>query len=216
MGKRDKAGGPFELSRRDFLKVAGAGTAAVAAGDLAFRPSRADAAAVAATYHTTCPYCSASCGQMVDVDASGNVLDIYGDYNSPINNGGLCAKGAGGFQLATNARRVGAWAAAHPVKAAFTYDAAYEATGKDGVAYYRAQNGTWSKMDLTTALDEIATKLIAARAVDTDGWSTANSRYSSKSVAFFGSSHMNNEQNYLYRKIIANFGTQNTEHQARI
>jgi hypothetical protein len=40
--------------------------------------------------------------------------------------------------------------------------------------------------------------------------------YNSKSVAFFGSSHMNNESNYIYRKIIANFGTSNVEHQARI
>jgi anaerobic selenocysteine-containing dehydrogenase len=40
--------------------------------------------------------------------------------------------------------------------------------------------------------------------------------YNSKAVAFFGSSHMNNESNYIYRKMIANFGTSNVEHQARI
>jgi anaerobic selenocysteine-containing dehydrogenase len=40
--------------------------------------------------------------------------------------------------------------------------------------------------------------------------------YNSKGVAFFGSSHLNNDANYLYRKIIANFGTSNVEHQARI
>jgi anaerobic selenocysteine-containing dehydrogenase len=35
-------------------------------------------------------------------------------------------------------------------------------------------------------------------------------------VQFFGSSHINNEQNYLYRKIVADFGTSQVEHQARI
>ena len=40
--------------------------------------------------------------------------------------------------------------------------------------------------------------------------------YNSKAVAFFGSSHMNNESNYIYRKLVANFGTSNVEHQARI
>ena len=56
--------------------------------------------------------------------------------------------------------------------------------------------------------------LVAARgALPHDGTPSA---YNSKSVAFFGSSHMNNESNYMYRKIIANFGSSNVEHQARI
>ncbi len=89
--KGDTQGGKG-LSRRDFLKVSAAGAALGASGfDFALRPSLANAADVAATYHTTCPYCSASCGQLVDVDASGNVLDVYGDYMSPLNGGGLCA-----------------------------------------------------------------------------------------------------------------------------
>jgi len=58
---------------------------------------------------------------------------------------------------------------------------------------------------------EIATTLVSARGVVNQ----ANG-HNSKGVAFFGSSHMNNESNYMYRKIIANFGTSNTEHQARI
>ncbi len=53
--------------------------------------------------------------------------------------------------------------------------------------------------------------MVTARGAVTD----ANG-YNSKGVAFLGSSHMNNEPNYLYRKLIANFGTSNTEHQARI
>jgi hypothetical protein len=50
---------------------------------------------------------------------------------------------------------------------------------------------------------------------DVKGYFLSNG-YNSKNVAFFGSSHMNNEQNYTYRKTIAQFGTSNVEHQARI
>lgn len=209
MGKRDEDGGKgFQLTRRQFLKASAATAAAGAAGlDFAARASSAVAAEVAETYHTTCPYCSASCGQLVDVDASGNVLDIYGDHMSPFNDGGLCSKGAGTFQLVTNPRRIGAWAGPHPVSNTFAYDATYT----DGIAYKRTGNGAWSKMSLDAALAEIAPALKTAR-----GDVTPANGYNSKGVAFFGSSHLNNEQNIAYRRLIAQFGTSNVEHQARI
>ncbi|MBE0477199.1 MAG: twin-arginine translocation signal domain-containing protein [Coriobacteriia bacterium] len=212
MAQRDKDGGKLTLSRRDFLKVTGAAAAAGATGmELAFTPSRAFAADVAAIYHTTCPYCSASCGQLVDVDIDGNVLDVYGDPQSPFNAGGLCAKGAGAHQLVTNRRRIGAFAGTHPVNSVFAHDAGYT----DGIAYKRTGDGAWSKMDLTAAFGEIATAMMAAR--DANGAApAAGNGYNSKQVAFFGSSHMNNEQNYAYRRLIAQFGTTNVEHQARI
>lgn len=209
MGKRDEDGGKgFQLTRRQFLKASAATAAAGAAGlDFAARASSAVAAEVAETYHTTCPYCSASCGQLVDVDASGNVLDIYGDHMSPFNDGGLCSKGAGTFQLVTNPRRIGAWAGPHPVSNTFAYDATYT----DGIAYKRTGNGAWSKMSLDAALAEIAPALKTAR-----GDVTPANGYNSKGVAFFGSSHLNNEQNIAYRRLIAQFGSSNVEHQARI
>jgi len=208
MAEQDKDVQKSGISRRAFLKASAAATALGGAGlDFAMRPSMAAAAEVAETYHTTCPYCSASCGQLVDVDADGNVLDVYGDMQSPYSQAGLCAKGAGAYQLVTNPRRIGAWAGAHPVDNVFAYDATYT----DGVAYKRTGNDPWQKMDLQTAMDEIAVGMLAAR-----GTVDAANGYNSKKVAFFGSSHLNNEQNYLFRKIIANFGTSNTEHQARI
>jgi len=171
-------------------------------------------------FHTTCPYCSASCGQIIAVgDVTGDVYDVYGDVDSPINNGGLCAKGAGAFQLVNNKRRLGAFAGTHPVNPKFAYDAS--PTYTDGIAYKRLGNGDWNKIALTTALTEIAagdagvshTGLVAMRGDITPGMSVESN---AKSVQFFGSSHMNNEQNYTYRKLIAQFGTSLTEHQARI
>jgi formate dehydrogenase major subunit len=206
------------ISRRAFVTSAAVATTAVGCGfDIAFDAAKAlayenDAVNFKVTT-TTCPYCSASCGQRVvkalttlNGATVGSIVDIYGDFESPMNSGGLCAKGAGSLQLVNNSRRIGAWTAAHPVNAVFAADGT-----TNGVAYKRTGNGPWSAVALNVAMDDIAAKMVTARTAVTD----ANG-YNSKGVAFLGSSHMNNEPNYLYRKLIANFGTSNTEHQARI
>ena len=234
MGERDKSPGRYELSRRDFLKVSAAGAAAGMALDLVPTPAAAitvdgpDTTVV--TKHTTCPYCSAQCGQLVAVgDKTGRVYDIYGDFDSPTSRGGLCAKGAGAYQLATNLRRAGVAGFAGDAnfagkaypdgsRAMFAYaDPATNPTVVDadgGVAYKRTGNGTWGRMKLSDALGEIGPALVSARGgVPTPG-STAASNM--KGVQYFGSSHINNEQNYLYRKLVADFGTSRVEHQARI
>ncbi|PKQ37978.1 MAG: hypothetical protein CVT59_05175 [Actinobacteria bacterium HGW-Actinobacteria-1] len=218
MATQDKdTEGKFELSRRDFLK-AGAAAAVVGAtgADMVFTASRAVAADVAATYTTTCPYCSAQCGQKVDVDASGNVLDVYGDWNNPTSRGGLCSKGAGSYQLVTNVRRLGV-----PEHTA-------DVDGFDftGTAWKRVGNEAWTAMTLDDAMTEIVqgdaattNKHAGLKAIrDSLGAVTPGSTAASnaKTVMFFGSSHMNNEPNYVYRKLIAEFGTSLVEHQARI
>ncbi|PKQ15460.1 MAG: hypothetical protein CVT67_09580 [Actinobacteria bacterium HGW-Actinobacteria-7] len=225
MATRDTGQPSSGISRRDFLKTTAAATAVVGCGlDFAYDADKA-AAYEDSPLHTitttTCPYCSASCGQRVVKEiASGTVVDIYGDFQSPFNAGGLCAKGAGSLQLVNNARRIGAFPGDHPVNNVFASDAA----GSDatGIAWKRIGNGDWTAMGLQTAFDEIAAGdgtafnegMVAYRNKDVAGWTGANQN--SKSVAFFGSSHINNEPNWMYRKLIAEFGTSNTEHQARI
>lgn len=220
MATRDTGQPASGITRRDFLKASAAATAVVGCGfDFAYDADKAAAyensTAHKVTY-TTCPYCSASCGQRVVTEiATGNVVDIYGDFESPWNSGGLCAKGAGSYQLVNNARRIGAWTATdkpiadlggvHPVSDVFLSDGSGNA-----VAYKRTGDAAWTAMPLDTALSEIATGLVTARgALDP-------ATYNTKNVAFMGCSHMNNEPNYVYRKLIANFGTSNVEHQARI
>jgi len=199
MAQKDTGSGGLELSRRSFLK-ASAAAAAIGGGALDFvaRPLAAEAAGVAHTYNTTCPYCSAACGQKVAVDADGNVLDVYGDFESPINSGGLCAKGAGSYQLVTNKRRLGV---------------ADNVDGMVGTAWKRAGNDPWTAIPAAQAMTEIAKGLVQARGSVTPGVTGASN---AKTVQFFGCSHMNNEQNYVYRKLIADFGTSLVEHQARI
>ena len=171
MATKDTGQGDRGLSRRDFLKASAAATAVVGCG-LEFGFNAAQALAYEndpSNYqitNTTCPYCSASCGQRVVVDKRagsptlGKVIDIYGDFESPMNSGGLCAKGAGSLQLAVNPRRIGAFTGTHPVDPVFEADTT---TYPDGVAYKRFGDGAWSAMPLDTALAEIAPGLKAAR-----------------------------------------------------
>jgi len=228
MGEKDKGTGRFELSRRDFMKVSAAGATVAGLGmGLTPAPALANVSPTAPdtafiTKNTTCPYCSAQCGQKVTVgNVTGKVYDIYGDYESPTSRGGLCAKGAGAYQLATNLRRVGV--AGDPTDPNFAGKAypdadrsmfAYNASYTDGIAYKRVANGTWTPMTLNAAFGEIGPALVTARGgVPTPGDQATSNK---KGVQFFGSSHINNEANYLYRKTIANFGTSLVEHQARI
>ena len=233
MATKDTGQGASGLSRRDFLKASAAATAVVGCGlEFAYDPTKASAYEADPTKYkittTTCPYCSASCGPRVVVALTGanagKIVDMYGDFESPMNSGGLCAKGAGTLQLVTNQRRLGAWAGTHPVTnmdgtadSIFAYDAAYDSASTDeGVAYKRTGNGNWSKVALPTAMADIAARMKTARESDATSWNPAAAKYNSKGVAFFGSSHVNNEPNYMYRKLIADFGTSNVEHQARI
>ena len=208
MATQDKdTGGKFELSRRDFLKATAAAAAVGAVGvDFAVYPAQALGVEPDEVFTTTCPYCSAQCGQKVAVK-DGVVIDIYGDANSPTSRGGLCSKGAGSYQLVTNPRRLGV----------SEHTAAVDGFDFTAQAWYRSGNDAWTPIGLDTAMTEIAQKLVAARDANgftlTPGVSAASN---AKTVQFFGSSHMNNEQNYLYRKIIAAFGTSLVEHQARI
>lgn len=217
MATRDTGQPAGGISRRDFIKATAAASAAAGCGlGFTFDADKALAYEGNPDYTiktTTCPYCSASCGQRVVVDGDGKVVDLYGDFESPLNSGGLCAKGAGSWQLVTNPRRVGAWTGEHPVNPVFE---AVPETGTfaSGVAYRREGNNDWTAVSLDSALTEIAGGMKAAR--DAGGAFSASTGWNSKQVAFFGSSHMNNEENYLYRKLIAGFGTSNTEHQARI
>jgi hypothetical protein len=106
------------------------------------------------TFTTTCPYCSAQCGQKVVVgDNTKKVYDIYGDANSPTNRGGLCAKGAGSLQLVNNRRRIGV-----P-----EHTAAVDGKDMTGEAWKRVGTGSWTALTLQKAMDEIAPKLVAAR-----------------------------------------------------
>src|SRR5690242_14751057 len=55
--------------------------------------------------HSVCPYCAVGCGTNI-YTKDGQVIDIEGNPDSPINEGTLCPKGADTFQLHHNPHRV--------------------------------------------------------------------------------------------------------------
>jgi formate dehydrogenase major subunit len=66
-------------------------------------------------------------------------------------------------------------------------------------------DGKYQKISWDQALDEITAKMKDLR-----------SKYTPDSIFFIGSSKYNNEQAYLLRKFVSFYGTNNTDHQARI
>lgn len=98
----------MELSRRQFLGVAGAGVAATALGALGFGEIEAAHAEAIRAFklvsttetRNTCPYCSVACGVILyskgdrKKGEQADIIHIEGDTDHPTNRGTLCPKGA--------------------------------------------------------------------------------------------------------------------------
>jgi formate dehydrogenase major subunit len=139
-----------------------------------------------------CPYCAVGCGQNIYVQ-DGKITNIEGDPDSPISQGCLCPKGAATFQLVTGSHRV------HDV-------------------LYRRPGGTeWERIPLDRAMDMVAERYRNARdetwqAEDEEGHPLRRTL----GVAFLGGATLDNEENYLIRKLTAATGVIQVENQARI
>ena len=141
---------------------------------------------------SVCPYCAVGCGQVV-YTKDGELLDIEGNPRSPINQGTLCPKGSASRQLVQ-----------HP--------------GRLKTVRYRRPGGTeWESLDLETAMDMIAERVIAAREngwqdVNEDGWKVDRTL----GFAHLGGATLDNEENYLIKKAFSAMGAVQIENQARI
>ena len=101
----------MELSRRDFLKLSGAG----AGGFFLYSVLKQDKALASPKQlplkkkigerTTICPYCGVGCSAIMAVK-DGKLVNIEGDPDSPINEGSLCSKGASLYQVANNEERL--------------------------------------------------------------------------------------------------------------
>jgi formate dehydrogenase major subunit len=139
-----------------------------------------------------CPYCAVGCGQSVYVTDE-EVIQIEGDPDSPISRGRLCPKGAATKQLVTSPSRE------YRVK-------------------YRRPHGTeWEELPLTDALDMIADRVIATREAT---WERHDShgRKLNRTLGFasLGGATLDNEENYLIKKLFTALGAIQIENQARI
>src|SRR5574341_2677662 len=135
------------MSRRQFLKLsAGAmgGMAVAEVAGLGFDTTRVGARTLARQIKqgkevpSVCPYCAVGCGTIV-TGADSKLLDIQGNYDSPVNVGTLCPKGAAAYQLAVNPQR---WTKAR-------YRAPY--------------SDEWEEIDLEKAMDMIAERFKKTR-----------------------------------------------------
>jgi formate dehydrogenase major subunit len=110
----------IEVSRRHFMKLAGAGAAGSAIAAFGFGEAEAQLAAHVRPFklaqtkeaRSTCPYCSVSCGMLIYSAASKTekgkmeVVHIEGDVDNPVNRGTLCPKGAAAIDFVKSETRV--------------------------------------------------------------------------------------------------------------
>src|SRR6185437_7406377 len=140
---------------------------------------------------SVCPYCAVGCGQQVYVE-DGRVTQIEGDPDSPVSRGRLCPKGSASLQLTTGSAR------------------------QHQVLYRRPYGSTWERLDLDTAMDMIADRVIAARRA---GWQwEADGARTRRTMGFasLGGATLDNEENYLIKKLFTALGAVQIENQARI
>jgi len=139
-----------------------------------------------------CPYCAVGCGQNVYVKDD-KVVQIEGDPDSPISRGRLCPKGSASLQLTTGAAR-------------------------QKYALYRPPYGTdWQRIDLDTAMDMIADRVVKTRR-ETWEWETPDGLRTRRTmgIASLGGATLDNEENYLIKKLFTALGALQIENQARI
>lgn len=198
-------------SRRTFLK----GAAGVAAGtvfaelaglgvDLSAMAAKAGDVPIkrGKEVASICPYCAVGCGQIVMVDtATGRILDIQGNPDSPISQGTLCPKGAATYQLGVNPLR---WTT---------------------VKYRAPLSDHWEEKPLDWAMERIAQLVKKTRDAnfneyqempDPRGGAVRKRVMNTYGIASLGGATMDNEWNYIHQKLMHGLGVVYVENQARI
>jgi formate dehydrogenase major subunit len=138
-----------------------------------------------------CPYCAVGCAQNVFVK-DGKVIQIEGDPDSPVSRGRLCPKGSASLQLTTGGAR------------------------EYRVKYRRPFGTEFEDLDLDTAMDMIADRVLAARR---HGWQQEVDGHRTRRTLGFaslGGATLDNEENYLIKKLFTALGAIQIENQARI
>lgn len=189
----------MELSRRDFLKLSGLSTGAL----LFYRPFDRETASAKTLKRvplhkkvgektTICPYCGVGCGAIVAVEG-GEVVNIEGDPDHPINRGSLCPKGMSLSSVANNKRRM-------------------------TKVLYRAPGATaWEEKTWDWAIEQIARKIKQTRDsnwIEKDAEGKEVNRV--EAIASLGSVFPNDEEAYLMTKLQRALGLVWIENEARI
>ena len=189
------------VTRRDFLKVSGAGMAGTAVGaltglgaDLSPKVARAQELRIkgAEVHPSVCPYCAVGCGLLVHT-VNDQIVNIEGNPASPINQGNLCPKGAATFQLHVNPNRL-------------------------TKVLHRAPGASdWEVWDLERAMDRVA-ELVKKTRDETFVEQAPNGRAVNHTLGIFslGGATMDDEWNHIHQKLMRGLGIVAIENQARI
>jgi formate dehydrogenase major subunit len=139
-----------------------------------------------------CPYCAVGCGQLIYVK-DGEVTHIEGDPASPISRGRLCPKGQASKSFAHSPLR------------------------EYKVKYRRPYGTEWEELSLEDAMDMIAERIVSTRA-DTWQRTTEDGAPANRTMAIgnLGGATLDNEENYLIKKLCVGLGIVQVENQARI
>ena len=169
--------------------VFGRGPAVTSAKTRGIEPRTATADRVV---QSVCPFCAVGCGQKVYVKDE-RVVQIEGDPDSPISRGRLCPKGASSEQLVNNPMR------------------------QTSIRYRAPYATEWQDLDRDTAIDMIADRFLEARR---RGWQDRDDEgrllRRTTGVASLGGATLDNEENYLIKKLFTAAGAIQIENQARI
>jgi formate dehydrogenase major subunit len=141
---------------------------------------------------SVCPYCAVGCGQKVYVKDE-RVTQIEGDPDSPISRGRLCPKGSASKSLVTGPAR------------------------QTRVKYRRPYATGWEDLPLEQAMEMIADRVIKTRErtwQEHDGQGRRVNR--TLGFASLGGATLDNEENYLIKKLFTALGAIQIENQARI
>ena len=167
----------------------GRGAATQSARSKSLTPRTATADRVA---KSVCPYCAVGCGQRVFVK-DGRVTQIEGDPDSPVSRGRLCPKGSASEQLVNSPGRA------------------------TTMLYRRPRSRQWERIGVEEATDMIADRMVDSRRKrwqDTDEEGRPLRR--TMGIAALGGATLDNEENYLIKKLFTAMGAIQIENQARI
>jgi formate dehydrogenase major subunit len=141
---------------------------------------------------SVCPYCAVGCGQLVYVK-EGEVSHIEGDPASPISRGRLCPKGQASKSLVSGPLR------------------------EYRVKYRRPYGTHWEELELDQAMEMIADRFVATRAATWEDQSTEGVPLNrTLGIGNLGGATLDNEENYLIKKLMFGLGIVQVENQARI
>ena len=197
----------IDLSRRGFLKLAGAGVAATSLGAMGFGAAEAAEQAHVRAFklfnttetRNTCTYCSVACGILIYSDGdlaageTAQIVHIEGDADHPTNRGTLCPKGASLLDFVHSPNRL-----KYPE---------YRAPG----------SSEWKRMSWDEALNRIA-KLLKedrdANFVETNEKGQKVNRW--LTTGMLAASASSNEAGYITHKVARSWGLLALDNQARV